>query len=349
MSDVLSRLKGIGAIKPELVSESNFFKPKEAVQTAIPIVNVAYSGAFDGGVVPGLHTIAGPSKHFKSNLGLVGVKAYMKKFPDAICLFYDCEFGITMEYLQALGIDISRVAHLPFMNIEELKFDIMQKLDALKRGDKVIIFIDSIGNAASKKEVEDALDGNSATDMTRAKSLKSLFRMVTPHLTNKEIPCTVINHTYDTQEMYSKKVVSGGTGVMYSSNSVWIIGREQEKDGKEVVGYSFTINIEKSRFVREKSKFKFTVKFDGGINKWSGLLDLAVDLGFVKKGKIGNSNGFSRVDTETGEVEEAKFKEDETNTKDFWLPLLMNADFRDKVRNEFQLAVGSLLDEEDED
>ena len=68
------------------------------------------------------------------------------------------------------------------LRAEELKFDIMQQISAIERGDKIIILIDSIGNLASKKEVEDALDAKSTVDMSRAKQLKSLFRMVTPHL-----------------------------------------------------------------------------------------------------------------------------------------------------------------------
>ena len=70
---------------------------------------------------------------------------------------------------------------------------------------------------------------------------------------------------------------------MYSANQVFVITKAQDKDGKDLMGYNFTINIEKSRFVREKSKFPFNARFDAGINKWSGLLDIATDGGFVVK------------------------------------------------------------------
>jgi len=72
------------------------------------------------------------------------------------------------------------VIHTPIMNIEDLKFDVIAQLEEVKKGDKLIIVIDSIGNLASKKEVEDAKDQKAVADMTRAKQLKSLFRMVTP-------------------------------------------------------------------------------------------------------------------------------------------------------------------------
>ena len=140
-------------------------------------------------------------------------------------------------------------------------------------------------------------------------------------------------------------VVTHNTGVMYSSNNVWIIGRSQEKDGTDLVGYSFTINIEKSRFVKEKSKLKFLVRFDGGIDKYSGLLDLALESGHVKK----PSNGwYSRVDTTTGEIEEKKYRELDTHNKDFWKPILSDVKYLEFVRSTFQLAVTPIQFAEEE-
>lgn len=207
---LLDKLKAAGSIKTQTISESSFFKPKDVVQTNVPIINIAFSGTLDGGIVPGLTILAGPSKHFKSNLALVCVKAYMKKYPDAVCLFYDSEFGVTPEYLVAHGIDCDRVLHIPLEHIEQLKFDIVKRLQEIKKGEHVIIFLDSLGNLASKKEVEDAENEKSVADMTRAKQIKSLFRIITPHLTMKDIPCLVVNHVYEETGMFAKTIVSGG-------------------------------------------------------------------------------------------------------------------------------------------
>ena len=331
-----------GSIKSaELLSESTFFNKKEAVPTEVPIINLALSADLDGGLISGLTFLAGPSRHFKSLLGLVMVKAYMDKYPDAVCLFYDSEFGITPEYIQTNGIDTSRVLHLPIEHLEQLKFDISKRLSDIERGDKVIIFIDSVGNLASKKEVEDALDEKSVADMTRARVMKSLWRIVTPHLTTKDIPCIAVNHTYQTMELYSKAVMSGGTGGMYSANQVFIIGKAQEKDGTELVGYNFTINIEKSRFVREKSKFPFTVTFEGGIQKYSGLMDIALEGKFVVK----PSNGwYAKVDMQTGEIGDKKRLAD-TDSPEFWEPLLCDDKFKEFVRKKYGIAYGNLMGE----
>jgi RecA/RadA recombinase len=207
----------------------------------------------------------------------------MDKYKDSVCLFYDSEFGTPQAYFDSFGIDKSRVLHTPITDIEQLKFDIMKQLEGIKRGDKVIFVVDSVGNLASKKEVEDALNEKSVADMSRAKQLKSVFRMVTPHLNLKDLPMVVINHIYMEQGLYPKAIVSGGTGIYYSADTIWIIGRSQEKDGTEVTGYNFNINIEKSRFVREKSRIPVTVMHKGGISKWSGLMDMALESGHVIK------------------------------------------------------------------
>lgn len=343
---LIDKLKAAGSIKSETIADSSFFKPKDIIQTNIPIINVAFTGTLEGGLTSGLTVIAGPSRHFKSNLALVAIKAYLNKYKDAVCLFYDSEFGITPEYLLAHGIDNTRVIHLPIEHIEQLKFDVVKKLDEIKKTDKVVILIDSVGNLASKKEVEDAADGKSVADMSRSKALKSLFRIITPHLTLKDIPCLAINHTYETMELYSKSVISGGTGIMYSSNAAWIIGRSQEKEDKDLVGYNFTINIEKSRFVKEKSKLVFQVKFDGGIDKYSGLLDLAMESKHVIK----PSNGwYSKVNLETGEIEEKKYREADTHNKAFWASILGDAKFGEFVKNKYQLAVNPIQSADDED
>lgn len=341
-NDLLERLaKATATDNNALLDESILFNDKGVTRTRVPAVNIALSAAVDGGVTSGLTLFAGPSKHFKSNMSLILVTAYMRKHPDAVCLFFDNEFGTTPDYFRTQGVPTERVLHCPFKNIEELKFEMVKKLEEIKRGDHVIIFVDSIGNAASKKEADDAKEEKSAADMTRAKQIKSLTRIITPYLTMCDIPCVMVAHTYDTQEMFSKKVVSGGTGLTYSADTIIIIGRQQEKDGKELVGWNFILNIEKSRFVKEQSKIPLTVTFDGGINTYSGLLDIAVDLGFV----IQPSQGYFQrafLNKETGEMViptgEKKWRRADTDCLEFWKPLFGHQAFKDAVTAKYKVA-----------
>ncbi len=347
---LLEKLKKNSTIKDTaILSKSKFFAAKDMIQTSIPVVNVAFSGDLDGGFTPGLTMWAGPSKHFKTAFSLLMAKAYQVKYPDSVVLFYDSEFGTPQNYFTSFGIDMERVIHTPITDVEQLKFDIMQQLSNIERGERVMIVIDSIGNLASKKEVEDAMDGKSVADMSRAKQIKSLFRMVTPHLTLKDIPMVVVNHTYKEIGLYPKDIVGGGTGSYYSADNIYILGRQQEKDGTDLIGYNFIINVEKSRYVREKAKIPVTVRFDGGISKYSGLLDMALESGHVTKPNVG---WYAKVNTSTGEVESKKWRMADTESAEFWDSILSDESFKEWVRKNYQFSsamAGNLVEEVAED
>lgn len=207
---LLDKLKKSGHIKSDIIEKSETFANKDMINIGIPSIDLALSGSFDGGLTPGLTVIAGPQATFKTNMCLKMVDAYLRKYEDAVCLFYDSEFGATPDYIKSMVKDVDRMIHIPIKNIEEFKLDAVQKLDELQKGDKVIFFVDSLGNLASKKELADALEGKSVADMTRAKELKSCFRMITPYLNTVDIPMIAIAHIYEEMGLYPKKIISGG-------------------------------------------------------------------------------------------------------------------------------------------
>lgn len=327
------------------LEDSKFFGNKDVISTPVPMINVALGGRLDGGLTPGLTVLAGPSKHFKTAFSLLMAKAYMDKYKDAVMLFYDSEFGTPQAYFDSFGIDKSRVLHTPITDVEQLKFDVVSQLNNLTRGEKVIIVIDSVGNLASKKELEDALNEKSVADMSRAKALKGLFRMITPYLTMKDVPMVVVNHTYMEIGMFPKAVVSGGTGIYYSADTIWILGRQQDKDGTEIKGYHFIINVEKSRYVKEKSKIPVSVSFEGGIQRYSGLLDIALAGNFVVKP---NNGWYQKVDRTTGELVGTKVREKDTLNEEFWADILANEEFKQYIIDCYQIGSGKMYQQDEE-
>ena len=339
---IMDKLKKNSKVKQtSILSESKFFNNKDMIPTDVPMINVALSGDVDGGLSPGLTVLAGPSKHFKTSFALIMASAYLKKYPEAVLLFYDSEFGSPQTYFETFDIDTTRVLHTPITNVEELKFDLIGQLEALERDDKVVVVIDSVGNLASKKELEDAINEKSVADMSRAKALKGLFRMCTPYLNMKNIPLIAVNHTYMEIGLFPKAVVSGGTGIYYSADNIWIIGRRQQKTGADVTGYEFIINVEKSRFVKEKAKIPISVSWEGGVEKWSGLLDIALAGNYVAK----PSNGwYCRVDRETGEPVDPKVRIKDTLESKFWKPIFAETDFVEHIKNGYQIGGGSIIE-----
>jgi hypothetical protein len=199
---------------------------------------------------------------------------------------------------------------------------------------------------SSKKEMDDAIEGKSVADMSRAKQMKSIFRMITPYLNRLDIPMVAVNHIYMEQGLYPKAIVSGGTGVYLSADNIFILGRQQEKEGTETIGYNFIINVEKSRYVREKSKIPIEVKFEGGVSTWSGLLDIAIESGHVIKPSMG---WYSRVNKETGEIEDKKWRAKDTDSKLFWQSIISSASFQEYIKNSYQVSNGDIITDEDID
>lgn len=328
-----------------VLSESEIFKNRTMVPTSVPMVNVLLSGDVDGGLKSGVTMIAGPSKHFKTGFALLLAKSYLDYYPDAELVFFDSEFGSPQSYFTTFGIDMERVGHFPVTVVEELRHQISVVLDRLEKGDRIMIVIDSIGNLASNKEIVDALAGSDKTDMTRAKMMKSLFRVVSAKCVMKDIPLIAINHTYKEQTLYPKDIVSGGTGPYYNADDIWVVGRQQDKEkGEELEGFHYVINVEKSRSVKEKSKIPITVSFNKGIHRFSGLLDLAVEGKYIKQFKSKRMMYQLEGDENPYTIEQIE------NNEEFWKTVFDTTDFKSFIQNKYSLTHGSILGEtNDED
>ncbi len=184
------------------------------------------------------------------------------------------------------------------------------------------------------------MNEKSVADMSRAKALKGLFRMTTPYLTMRDIPLIAVNHTYQEIGLFGRAIVSGGRGIYYLSDSIWFIGRQQEKKGTEIVGYNFVMNVEKSRCVREKSKIPIAVTWEGGIETYSGLLDVAIEGGYVVKPTIG---WYSKVDKVTGEIEDKKVRIAETLKESFWKPIFKDTDFKEYLISKYEVGHADMI------
>lgn len=334
-------LKNSNSKHSALVSNSDLYnKEEEFIDTGVPMLNVAISGRVDRGVPNGTTMIAGPSKHFKTLYGLCMLEAFQKKYPDGVVIFYDSEFGVPKNYLEKFDLDWERIIHTPVGTVEELRHEIAKQLNDFKNNgldEKVMIFVDSIGNLASKKEVEDAVEGNEKADMTRAKAIKSLFRIIRVDTKLLDIPFVCVNHTYTSQTFIPTEVVSGGTGGIYNADNILIVTRKQEKEDKNVIGYQFTLNVEKSRFVREKKKIPIKVYWEDGIHKYSGLGEIAEQLGIVelvdmeKKGKGRKPKAYKYED----KLSDVKTSD---NDQEFWQFVLENSNLAECIRKEYESA-----------
>jgi hypothetical protein len=165
----------------------------------------------------------------------------------------------------------------------------------------------------------------------RIKSIKKVGRKPVYDL-------SLATDVYDKQHYVLKNgVVTHNTGIMYSANQVFIISKAQEKAKDDTLaGWKFTINIEKSRYVREKSKLPFTVLYGSGIQRWSALFDLALEAGFLIKPKVG---WYQLIDPETGEVSEKNYREAEVQANDEFFERLTHTNaFKEFIEKKYKLS-----------
>jgi RecA/RadA recombinase len=232
-------------------------------------------------------------------------------------IYIDTEYSIELEELQRFGIDISKDKLLLIRNnkVEDLKIALAQLLRGLREKKqsgidigKNLIILDSIGQLASNKEVEDAIEGKIKVDMSRAKGLKSLFRVITADMGYLGIPMIATNHVYMSQDLYPTAIMGGGEGVMYSASTVVFMSIAKFKAGDESsdhkafvkdLGQSGIVVTAKSKKNRlaKPMQIKFVIDFDEGTNPYKGLEAFCTEENYEKigicKGKADTKGIFS--------------------------------------------------------
>lgn len=139
------------------------------------------------------------------------------------------------------------------------------------------------------------------------------------------------NNSYTTVD----GLIHHNTGIYYSATNIFIMGRQQVKDGKDIVGWKFVVNIEKSRSVKEKQKFILDIDEYEGLNKFSGLIELGEEAGFVVKPKQG---WYAKVDRSTGEVIDKNYRLKDTQNSEFWDDILKDPEFDKFVQRKYKFG-----------
>lgn len=279
--DMMSCLETISK-KTSMIIESTT-NVRKYIDTGVYILNAALSKSIFGGVADNRMTVfAGPTSVGKSYLcNNIAKKAQLAGYN----IFYiDTEFAAELDEFQNYGIDVNKnFTLLRCGKVEDMKIMLTQLINYLKTQKqsgvdigKSIIFLDSIGQLASEKEVEDALEGKSKTDMSRAKAIKQFFRIINADLGYLNIAMVCTNHTYKTMDLFPQEVMSGGEGANYSASTIVFLSKAKLKTGEEdemdlgQSGSIITAQTRKNRLAKPK-KVKFEIDFGVGTNPYKGL------------------------------------------------------------------------------
>ena len=284
----LAELNPLGSV----MDQSNFSEVTEWIHTGNYHLNACVSGSlFKGWPNNRSCSVAGPSGTGKTFLTLNSVREAINMGYNVI--YYDSEAAVDKEQMVKFGIDTTKVNYQPINTVQEFRTSvttITKKMQEIKRagGDipKIMIILDSAGNLATAKEIEDAATGSEKADMTRSKILKSIFRIIMTPLADLKIPFIFTNHTYQTQDFISRQVAGGGTGPEYAASIVLMLNKAQLKDGADKVGIIVTAKPSKNRFAKP-TNIKFHLNFSEGMNPYVGLEQYATwDICGITRGSI---------------------------------------------------------------
>ena len=260
----------------DVISKSEFSKITEWIDTGNYHLNAVFSGDLFGGI-PNNRTIclAGDSGTGKTFL-LLNMVAKAQELGYYV-VYYDTEGAVDVDNIQAFGVDPEKFDHQPVSDIAKFRTSITtlckKLMEAKEKGfktPKIFIALDSLGMLATQKEIDDAISGNTAADMTRAKSIRSLFRIITSDLTGLGIPFVFTNHTYASTGMFPTVNLSGGGGLIYSASVILALSKAQIKEGTVQTGIIVTVKTLKNRFGKP-IPIKFHIRWDKGMNPYIGM------------------------------------------------------------------------------
>ena len=253
------------------------------------ILNAALSGSIYGGIPNNKITaFAGESGTGKTFFALGVVKRFLDDNPTGAVFYFDTEAAVTKEMMSVRGIDAKRVIISEPETIQKFRHTALQIIDNYSKVSEdarppMMLVLDSLGQLSTTKEVEDTGEGKETRDMTKAQVLKATFRVLNLKLAKINVPLIITNHVYETMGLFSKKEMSGGSGLKYTASQIVFLSKRKEKDGTEGVGNIIKCTMMKSRFTKENKVVEVKLTYDKGLDRYYGLLDLAEKYEIIKK------------------------------------------------------------------
>ena len=260
------------------------------IDTGSYVFNALLGGSIYNGIPANKITaLAGESATGKTFFVLGICKHFLDKNPDGGVIFFESESAVTKELIEDRKIDSKRMVIMPVTTVQEFRHQAITVLDKYNSQDPsdrkpLLLLLDSLGMLSTTKEMEDTAEGKETRDMTRAQIVKAAFRVLTLKLGKAKVPLIITNHTYDVVgSMFPKKEMGGGSGLKYAASSIVYLSRRKEKDGTEVIGNIIHCKNYKSRLTRENALVDVRLTYDKGLDRYYGLLDLALKYNIFKQ------------------------------------------------------------------
>jgi recombination protein RecA len=268
--------------------------PRYWFSTGNYVLNRIISGDFLKGIPQGRITaFTGPSGTGKSFL--LGNAVREAQNEGAFIVVLDSENALDDNFMIGIGVDVTKnYYYVAVDTISQTKQVVSQVIKGFKKdhgngsdAPKLMIVIDSLDMLMTETEEENFDKGISKGDMgQRSKQLKAMLREFVQAVKRPNINMIVTAQVYKNQDkLNGEGVWIVADAIKFSLSQVVLLTKLKMRDKSTRIVHGIFMKVEgyKTRFAKPFQTATLEVPYETGMDPYSGLLEVAVELGLVEK------------------------------------------------------------------
>tara|TARA_R110000824_G_scaffold107300_1_gene253521 strand:+ start:932 stop:2026 length:1095 start_codon:yes stop_codon:yes gene_type:complete len=262
---------------------------KDFISTGSSMLDLAIANRPNGGIAVGRITeINGLESSGKSLLGAHILAETQKK--DGIAVYIDTETSVSQEFLEVIGVDMSKMLYLHLETVEDIFEAIEEIVTKVRESDKdrlVTIMVDSLAGASTKVEMEADYDKDGWAT-SKAIIISKAMRKITQLVGKQKIALVFTNQLRQKLGVMfgDPWTTSGGKALpFHASTRIRLKNMGQIKDSKKnTIGMKCRAQIVKNRLGPPLRHADYDMYFDSGIDNYGAWLTVLKEHKLVKVG-----------------------------------------------------------------